>query len=170
MELLYKLIDDQYPLTKITHKRMCARAIILNERNEACMLHVYGDDIFGHRDYYETPGGGVKDGEDPRDAVIREALEETGTVCEIIQEIGIVDDYYNLIGRNNLNYYYLLRVKEYAHTSYEEYEKEIIDKILWKPIDEAIALIENTVDLPLAILVKRSELPIYKLVRDKYIT
>ena len=169
MDLLYKLIDDQYPLTTITHKRKCARAIILNEKNEVCLLHVYGDDDFGHRDYYETPGGGVKDNESEEEAVIREALEETGTICEIIDELGIVDDYYNLIHRNNLNYYYLLRVKEYSHTEYEDYEKKIIDKIIWTNIDNAIKMVEETSSDKISLLVKRRELPIYRLVRDKFI-
>ncbi len=36
--------------------------------------------------YYVFPGGGVEDGEDPRAAVIRELLEETGLKVKIGQE------------------------------------------------------------------------------------
>ena len=166
MKLLYKLLDDQFPYTKTTHKRACARGIILNDKNEICLLHVNGDDIFGHRDYYETPGGGVNQDETPEEAIIRECKEEIGAITEIIAEIGLVDDYYNLIGRNNLNYYYLLRVKGSCPKALEEYEKQIIENELWVDIDKAIELVDGCKPTPISILVKNRELPIYKLARD----
>ena len=166
MKLLYKLIDDQYELKGETHDRPAARAIILNDRNEVLMNHLLGDDIFGHRDYFETPGGGVDEGETPEQAVVREVQEETGYICEILNEIGIVDDYYNLINTHNISYYYLLRVIGTGQKHLDQYEKKVIDKVVWEPIDEAIRLIEETKDEPLAILVKRRELPIYKLAKE----
>ena len=54
-----KLIDDQYDYTTITHTRSVARAILINDSNEVCLLHVEGKDDFGYRNYYETPGGGI---------------------------------------------------------------------------------------------------------------
>ena len=166
MKLLYKLKDNEFPLTEITHTRACARAIILNEKNQVCMIHVYGDDIFGHRDYYETPGGGVDLNELPREAVLREAMEEVGVKAEVISEIGIVDDYYNLIKRNNLNYYYLLKVKDYCDSHQEEFERIMFKEIIWVSIDEAIKIMEATVPTPISRLVINRELPIYKIVKE----
>ena len=166
MKLLYKLIDDQYELKGEAHDRKAARAIIINEKKEVLMNHLLGDDIFGHRDYYETPGGGVDENETPEQAVIREAQEETGYICRIIDEIGIVDDYYNLINTHNISYYYLLKVVGEGPKNLDQYEKKVIDKVVWADIDSAIKLIEDTVDEPLAILVKRRELPIYKLAKE----
>jgi ADP-ribose pyrophosphatase YjhB (NUDIX family) len=42
-------------------------------------------------DLRNLPGGGVEDGESPREAVIREVKEETGLNVEILRLIGIYD-------------------------------------------------------------------------------
>ena len=106
MKINLKLKDDQYTYTYIDHARHIARAILINENNEVCLLKLLGDDDFGHRDYVETPGGGINVNETPSQAVIREVKEETGCESEIIDSIGIVEDYYNLIHRKNINYYW----------------------------------------------------------------
>ena len=64
MKLLYTLEDKEYPYTYIDHIRNVARAFVLNDKNEILLEYIYDDDGFGHRDYYETPGGGIKNGED----------------------------------------------------------------------------------------------------------
>lgn len=155
-----KLIDNQYEYTYIDHQRKIARAILFNEKNEICLLKIYGDDDFGHRDYYETPGGGVKDNELISDAVLREIKEETGCEGIIISNLGLVDDYYNLIHRNNLNYYFLVKVTSFGKQALEETEKKIIKDLIWINIDDAIYLYENMNEEKLEILVKNRELPI----------
>ena len=72
MKIINKLIDNQYDKSTITHTRKIASAVLINDKNEVCLLHVLGDDDFGHRDYYETPGGGVNENEEIDKAVIRE--------------------------------------------------------------------------------------------------
>jgi 8-oxo-dGTP pyrophosphatase MutT (NUDIX family) len=166
MKIINKLIDDQYDKSTITHTRKIARAILLNEENKVCLLHVLGDDDFGHRDYYETPGGGVNENELIEEAVIREIKEETGYNSYIIQELGIVEDYYNLIHRHNVNHYYLLKTTSYEKEELEEYEKGIIDCKVWVDIDTAISLYENMNKEKLEILVKNRELPILKMVKE----
>ena len=73
--LIKELEDDQYPYDYIDHQRIIARGIILNENNEVALIYIKGKDIFGERDYYETPGGGVNDGEDLYEGVLREVEE-----------------------------------------------------------------------------------------------
>ena len=166
MKIINKLIDDQYDKSNITHTRKIARAILLNEENKICLLHVLGDDDFGHRDYYETPGGGVNENELLEEAVIREIKEETGYNSYIVQELGIVEDYYNLIHRHNINHYYLLKTTSYEKEELEEYEKGIIDSKIFVDIDTAISLYENMNKEKLEILVKNRELPILKMVKE----
>ncbi|UKI49431.1 MAG: complex I NDUFA12 subunit family protein [Clostridium sp.] len=43
-----------------THTRLIARGFVLNKENKICLLHIIGEDEFGNRDYYESPGGGVE--------------------------------------------------------------------------------------------------------------
>ena len=160
MKLLADLQDDQYPHKQITHNRIITRGVILNDKNEVLLLHLVGDDIFGHRDLYETPGGGIKPNETLEESLLREIKEETGIETEIIKPIGYVSDYYNLIGRHNNNYYYLLRFKKQGENHLEDYEKTIIKGMDWYSIDKAIELYKNMNKDKLEILVSNRELPV----------
>ena len=165
MRQILHLQDDQYEYTYIDHVRVIARAVLLNEKNEVALNKLLGDDMFGHRDYYETPGGGKKVNETIRQACLRELEEETGYEAEIIKELGMVNDYYNLIHRNNKNYFYLCKTKRFVGKHLENYEKTVIQEVVWVSIDKAIELYENMGGSGVAILVKNRELPILKKVK-----
>lgn len=160
MKCINELVDDQYPLTEITHTRKIARAFVINEQKEVCLLKIVGTDDFGTRNYYETPGGGIKENEDMVCAVIREVKEETGITCSFISEIGYVSDYYNLISRHNLSYYYLMKVESYGDNALEEGEKKIIDGYEFISLDKALNIYKNMNKERLEILVSRRELPV----------
>ncbi len=154
------LKDDEYPLDYIDHNRYIARAVIINDDKKIAILHVVRNDIFGNYDYYELPGGGVNNNESIEEAVIREAHEETGVSAFIVDKIGVVNDYYNLIHRHNINYYFLLKVKHIGHISLEEYEKSMIKETLWVTIDDAIRKFKEMPSSGVSLLVKNRELPI----------
>ena len=163
-QILY-LEDEQYPLEYIDHTRYISRAILLNDKNEVALIKVNGDDIFGHRDYYETPGGGKKDKETIAQACLREVQEETGYESTILKELGLVVDYYNLIHRKNRNYYFLTKATHYVGKHLDNYEKTMLEKVIWVSIDEAIRLYENMGGSGVAIIVRNRELPILKKVK-----
>ena len=165
MRQILHLKDNQYEFTYIDHIRYVSRGILLNDNNEIALMKVDGNDIFGHRDYYETPGGGKKDKETIRNACVRELQEETGYQSIIIKELGLVVDYYNLIHRNNRNYYFLCKTTKFIGKHLDEYEKSMIDNVVWVSIDKAIELYENMGGSGVAILVKNRELPILKKVK-----
>ena len=165
MRKILDLKDDQYPYTYIDHVRVIARGVLLNENNEVALNKLFDDDMFGHRDYYETPGGGKKVNETIRQACLRELLEETGYEVEIVKELGMVNDFYNLIHRNNKNYYYLCKTVRFCGKHLENYEKSVIQDVVWVSIDKAIELYENMGGSGVAILVKNRELPILKKVK-----
>ena len=160
MRLLLKLEDKEYPFTYIDHTRYVARAILINDKNQVALNKLHGEDAFGSRNYYETPGGGVNKDESITDAVKREILEETGYEASIVEEIGIVDDYYNLIHRHNINHYFLMKADNYIGKHQEEYEKSMIEKLVWMNIDEAIKTMQNMDVSPVARLVMNREIPI----------
>ena len=166
MKLLYKLQDDQYPFTYIDHVRNIARGFILNEQSEVLLEYIYDDDGFGHRDYYETPGGGVKDNESLQETLIREIEEECGYLVQIIDELGEVDDYYNLIHRENHNYYFIAKVIGVGNKKQEPDEIKRIKDISFHPIDEAISLYENMQSELVGKLVKQRELPLLLMVKN----
>ena len=166
MSILLKFKDDQYMFKGVSHTREIVRAILLDENNNVCIEKLKDDDGFGPRDYYETPGGGIKSGESHIDALHREIEEEVGYKCEVIKHIADVHDYYNLIKRKNHNYFYLVRRKEKVEQRLEEDEKIRIEKIIWVPIDEAISLYENMQNVLVGKIVKQRELPILKLAKE----
>lgn len=166
MKTILKLTDNEFAFTYIDHTRKVARAILINEKGEIALNKLHGEDKFGSRNYYETPGGGFKKYETSKQALYREIREETGYDIEILAPIGIVDDYYNLIHRHNKNYYYLCKTKLFLGKRLEEYEQSMIEKLVWVDIDTAIKLYEKMDVSPVARLVINRELPILKKVKE----
>ena len=92
-------------------------------------------------DYYKFPGGGIEQGEDPAEAMIRETREETGLVVipETVKEYGLV----HRIQKSDSdptevfiqdNYYYLCDAEETVvsqhldgYESKEDYRLEFVD-------------------------------------------
>lgn len=166
MKLIADLKDDQYPFTGVDHVREVVRAVLLNDKNQVCLHFLFATDMFGLRQYYETPGGGVNPNESHHEALKREIIEEVGYESTIIGELGEVDDYYNLIKRRNHNYFYLARIGKFVGKHQEQKEKELINKTIWVDIDEAILLYKNMQNVLVGKLVKQRELPILLIARE----
>lgn len=160
-----ELEDHEWPFVKVDHTREIARAILLDENDNVCLEYIYDDDMFGHRDYYETPGGGMKKGESFEESLNRECSEEVGYECEILFHLGDVKDYYNLINRENHNHYFLARRTRKTQIHQEPDEVRRVKGIIWVSIDEAISLYENMQNELVGKLVKQRELPILKLAK-----
>jgi 8-oxo-dGTP diphosphatase len=158
-------IDDQYPNRGIDHVRRCARGVIVNESMEVALTKIFYDDNFGHRDYYELPGGGIKENESIIEAFQREIEEEIGFQVQLISPLARVDDFYNLIKRENHNYYFLGKTIVKTQSRQEEQEQLMIADIIWISLEKAIALYEKMDDKLISGLVKQRELPILRLAK-----
>ena len=64
--------------------RVAAYAVI-ERRGKILLTHWRRDHLHG----WTLPGGGLEPGEDPRDAVVREVLEETGLEARVGKLIGV---------------------------------------------------------------------------------
>lgn len=125
MRLLFEMDSKDYEQCTRVFTRNSARSIIINNHKIA-MIHSV------KYDYYKFPGGGIKDGENPVDAMIRETREESGLIVnpETIKEYGYVhrihksdtDDSEVFIQNN---FYYLCEVNEQAVSQeLDDYEAE----------------------------------------------
>ena len=92
-ELKLHLQDTQWPLTYIDHDRNIVRAIVIDEKQNFYFVRAKRNDDFGEATLIETSGGGVEADENLEEALKRELKEELGANVEIIDRIGVVDDY-----------------------------------------------------------------------------
>ncbi len=121
-ELSLHLQDNEWPLDYIDHDRQIVRAIVFDEEGYFYFVRAERDDDFGKATLIETSGGGVERGEDLSSAIVRELKEELGANVEILCKIGVVEDYYNLIHRHNINNYYLCKVISFGEKNLTEDE------------------------------------------------
>ena len=63
--------------------RVGGRLLVLDPDDRILLIH---ERIDGGHTHWLTPGGGVEDGEDPRAAAAREAIEEVGLVVELASD------------------------------------------------------------------------------------
>ena len=133
-----KLLDNEFENNGITHTRNIARAVVL-DGNKVMLLRVKRNDEFGKATYLETSGGGIDAGETPEVAVLREIDEELGKKVEIITKLGIIDDYYNKIGRHNINHYFLVKIVGDTKIHHVSKGDDLIDSILSLDIEDILA-------------------------------
>ena len=160
-EILIELKDMEWPLEYIDHDRLIARAIVFDDEGYFYFVRVRRDDDFGKATLIETSGGGVEQGEDLREAVLRELKEELGVEAEVVSKIGVVSDYYNQLHRHNVNNYFLCRIRSFGekHLNRDEIEDFHLST-LKLTFEEAVREYENRMDTPLGRLIGNRELPV----------
>jgi ADP-ribose pyrophosphatase YjhB (NUDIX family) len=125
--------------TSTFRKRGAARAVLLDNSGQVYLLNV------SKHGYHKLPGGGIDDGEDIKQALERELMEEVGCKAEIVAELGTVVEYRNYDdgGLEQTSYCYLAKqVGEQVASALEEGElAEGMFEIKAKDIDDTIALL-----------------------------
>lgn len=160
-ELHLCLDDCEWELEYTDHTRDIVRAIVIDSESYFYFVRAERDDLFGKATLIETAGGGVEMGESHDVAIKRELSEELGADTEIICKIGVVEDYYNLIHRHNINNYFLCKVKSFGDTHLTEDEMHSFHiSTLRLTFDEAVAEYEKRASTRLGRLIKNRELPI----------
>lgn len=125
MRLLFEIDKKDYGKCTRSFVRDSARSIIISGGRVAMVRSArYG--------YYKFPGGGIEDGENPVDAMIRETREESGLIVlpETVREYG----YVHRIQRSGTdetecfiqdNYYYFCKTADEAVSQeLDDYEAE----------------------------------------------
>ncbi len=171
-EILIYLQDDEWPFEYTDHDRPTARAIVFDAEGFFYFVRAVRDDDFGKATLIETAGGGVEVGEDLHTAVKREAQEELGANVEILCKIGVVDDYYNLIHRHNINNYFLCKALSFGDKNLTQAEIESFHLSTLKlSYEEAMAEYKKCSASKLGSLIAKREIPILKqakIILDSY--
>jgi 8-oxo-dGTP pyrophosphatase MutT (NUDIX family) len=156
-----ELQDQEWEFEYIDHDRQIARAIVFDDLGYFYFVRAIRDDDFGKATLIETSGGGVELGEELTQAIRRELNEELGIEVDIICEIGIVSDYYNLIHRHNINNYYLCRVASFGERNLTKDEIESFHlSTLKMTFEEAVKEYNKCSNTKLGRLIANRELPI----------
>ncbi|MBS3073697.1 NUDIX domain-containing protein [Candidatus Pacearchaeota archaeon] len=138
MELLKEIKDKEFPNDESILKfREASRAILFDENNLIPLLFV------AKYNYHKLPGGGIDDGEDKVEALIREVKEEVGSEIEIIGEVGQIIEFRSKFNLKQISYCYLGKVISKGTPNYTEEELEQGFKILWLSLSDAVSKIEN---------------------------
>lgn len=165
-QIMLELADTEWPLDYIDHDRVIARAIVFDDDGYFYFVRAERDDLFGRATLIETSGGGVEDGEELDDAIVRELREELGASVEIVCKLGVVSDYYNLIHRHNVNNFFLCRALSFGEKNLMQDEIEYFHlSTLRLRYDEAVAEYERSTSTKLGRIIAQRELPILKMAK-----
>jgi 8-oxo-dGTP diphosphatase len=84
--------------------REAARAVVLDDDYNVALLHVTSTD------YYKLPGGGLDDDVDKIVTLKRECFEEIGCEIEVLQEIGLVNEWRKIYQIHQVSFCYLAKI------------------------------------------------------------
>lgn len=145
----FNLDLENYIVGGTVYKRKAVRGIIKHGDRYLIIHGKYGD--------YKFPGGGMNDGEELFDTLIREVQEETG--YRVIRES--IGDYFLVHEKRKGHpddllemdsWYYFCDVEDNAgERNLDDYEKEYDYQVEWLSLDEIIRknqVVSNTEDIP----------------------
>lgn len=95
-------------------------------------------------DFLQLPGGGIDEGEDVAQGVIRECLEEIGCNVELKSEIGVIDDYRPRDKKHCINFCYIVAVVgEKGEVSHTDDESNIGMYTKWVDVETVLDIFKK---------------------------
>lgn len=142
MNILRTIKDEDFGLVgevAVEYRdRSAARAVVFDGNGNVALLHAR------KFDYHKLPGGGVDEGEEIADALMREVLEEIGCAIKNVRELGVIEEFRNENQLHQISYCFLADLageKGEPHYTESEIEEQFIPD--WMPFDEAIKKMEE---------------------------
>lgn len=116
------------------------RGIILHDRKLFIVKHTRGNE------YYATPGGHLDHGEDPRECIVRELVEELG-VEPILGELLYVYTFIDKDGRQSMEFFFeILNGEAYLQVSEEATHKDEIVESRWVAPTDIFTLLPQEIE------------------------
>jgi len=115
-------------------KRITGKAVIFDEEGKIALI---GNKV---NDFFQLPGGGIEDGENLQDGLLRECKEETGCEIKIISQLGITEDYRLRDARHGINFGYSAKVVSRGTPSLTASETDVGAYVTWLPLSEVLDL------------------------------
>ena len=145
MKLICKITDNDIGekyLELINPKiRLAARGIVVREDGKIAVFNK------SNKNEYKLPGGGVENNESVDQTFTREVLEETGCVVEIIEELGITEEYkYQNNFKQISNVFVGKVIKDTQQLNVTQKEKDEGARLLWETPERALELIKGCYD------------------------
>lgn len=118
--------------------RVTARAIVKNQ--DGLYAVMYADKF----KFHSLPGGGVEVGEDVLTALRREVYEETGCICDEIQELGIVSENRASLDYTQINHYFVVTTSHTSRANHLTKSEQANGTVVkWAPFEETVRLINE---------------------------
>ena len=145
MDILFKLTDEDFGIEpqemNNSRLRMAARGIVIRENGKIAIQNK------SKKNEFKLVGGGMENDEDPTLAFKREVLEEAGCEIEIIEQLGITEEYKSLQNLKQISNIFVAKVINDTHKlNLTEKEKSEGAKLLWVEPQEALRLVTDCYD------------------------
>ena len=145
MNIICKITDndigENYIEINNPKTRLGARGIVIRDDGKIAIFNKT------NKNEYKLPGGGIENDETPEEAFKREVLEETGCIVEIIEKLGITEEYKcqsNFKQISNVFYGKVIEDTKQLHITQKE--KDEGAKLLWETPQKALKLITECYD------------------------
>ena len=137
MKLLKEIKDRDYSSDTTWKIREASRAILFDKNDLIPLLFV------AKYNYHKLPGGGIDEGEDEAQALIRECLEEVGSKIKVNGEVGKIIEFRSKWDLKQISYCYYGKIISKGKPDFTEKELSQEFKIVWLSLKDAISKVEK---------------------------
>lgn len=142
MNYIIKLTDENFGIKSIKienpRHRLGARGLVF-KNGKVAILNKQS------KNEYKLVGGGIEKDEDPATAFQREVLEETGCQIEIVDFLGITEEYKSQDNFRQTSYVYVANViNDTGNFNFTQKEIDEGSKLLWLDINDALKLVKES--------------------------